>query len=99
MTIHEIDNKEFLKNRSLRTFKIEEIEIKKKAILTIATDGLLDKDNQLFGYNHFKKLIVSNVNNHPDIIEKNISWVVDNWIQGTEQFDDILVLMFHLNFN
>ena len=90
------------KNDNLRTFKTEEIKIEKKAIIAMTTDGILDqldKDDKIFGYNHFKKLIISNANNHPDIIEKKISLVVDNWIQGTEQFDDILVLMFHLNFN
>jgi len=86
----------------LRTFKIEEIEIKKKAILTIATDGLLDKldkDNQLFGDNQFIKLIILNANNHTNIIENSINQVVDNWIRRTKQFNDMLVFMFHLNLN
>lgn len=84
-----------------RCFKTENIPITKTTLVGMTTDGIidqLDKNDKVFGYKNFKNILTSNFNNSTGQMTKNLTETIDSWKMGTEQLDDMLTVLFKIEF-
>ena len=62
----------------------------------MTSDGFTEqfggKNNKMFGYTKFKKLILDNMNKPMDVQKANFYQTFNNWKGGKGQIDDVCVM-------
>lgn len=80
----------------IKAYSTKSIEFQKGDIIYMSSDGFTEqfggKNNKMFGYAKFKKLLLDNLDKPMDVQKNNFYQAFNNWKGGRGQIDDVCVM-------